>query len=347
MNPNKQDQVKSSKRILPTSQTSCDTNAIKGCVTHTRKSKGRKRVFPSKPEVSRRLCKFGRPALAASFLAAAFLPWSGSAFAKNADLVLVDRFKVADKSKGFSEPSGLSLSNAEGFLWSVSDAEPKLHLLGVDGVLGNSFQLPSLAGSDLEGVASRKDGSVLLLQETDRSILVVHPTDPIQLTRVPLASLKGYPAAAELLVGNPLNKGPEGITVDPDTGRVFVVIEGQPRLLLVVSPDLTEIQEVIPLDRGSGFVSDRVNDDELDVSGLAWSVSGVLWILSDKGRQIFLYDPETRTADAIELTYMKNGDRKVVKHPEGIALDEAKGLLYILTDDAEKSRLYVFNIPEL
>nr|WP_254439101.1 SdiA-regulated domain-containing protein [Ruegeria arenilitoris] len=241
----------------------------------------------------------------------------------------------------------MSLSNAEGFLWSVSDAEPKLHLLGIDGVLGNSFQLPSLAGSDLEGVASRRDGSVLLLQETDRSILVVQPTDPIQLTRVPLASLKGYPAAVELLVGNPLNKGPEGITVDPDTGRVFVVIEGQPRLLLVVSPDLTEIQEVILLDRGSGFVSDRVNDDELDVSGLAWSVSGVLWILSDKGRQIFLYDPETRKADTIELTYMKNGDRKVVKHPEGIALDEAKGLLYILTDDAEKSRLYVFNIPEL
>nr|WP_254437847.1 SdiA-regulated domain-containing protein [Ruegeria arenilitoris] len=240
----------------------------------------------------------------------------------------------------------MSLSNAEGFLWSVSDAEPKLHLLGIDGVLGNSFQLPSLAGSDLEGVASRRDGSVLLLQETDRSILVVQPTDPIQLTRVPLASLKGYPAAAELLVGNPLNKGPEGITVDPDTGRVFVVIEGQPRLLLVVSPDLTEIQEVIPLDRGSGFLSDRVNDDELDVSGLAWSVSGVLWILSDKGRQIFLYDPETRKADTIELTYMKNGDRKVVKHPEGIALDEAKGLLYILTDDGDKSRLYVFNIPE-
>ncbi|NOC85868.1 SdiA-regulated domain-containing protein [Ruegeria sp. HKCCD6428] len=305
------------------------------------------KLFPSKPEISRSFFILRRLAFAPGLLAAAFLLWAGLARAESAGLVLVDRFKVADKSEGFSEPSGLSLSSAEGFLWSVSDAEPKLHLLGIDGALGNSFKLPSLKGSDLEGVAWRKDGSVLVLQETDRSILVVHPTDPIKLTTVPLATLKGYSDAAEMLVGNPLNKGPEGITVDPDTGRVFVVIEGKPRLLLVLSPELTEIEEITPLDRESGFMSDRVNDDELDVSGLAWSASsGVLWILSDKGRQIFLYNPETRTAETIELTYMKDGDRKVVKHPEGIALDEPNGLLYILTDDAEKSRLYVFDIPE-
>ncbi|WP_171182011.1 SdiA-regulated domain-containing protein, partial [Ruegeria sp. HKCCA4633] len=149
----------------------------------------------------------------ASFASAtiAFLAWIELAHADNPGLTLIASFKVADKSEGFSEPSGLSLSNAEGFLWSVSDAEPGLHLLGTDGVLGNSFKLPALAGSDLEGVASRKDGTVLVLQETDRSILVVHPTDPIQLTTIPLTSLKGYSDAAELLVGNPLNKGPEGI----------------------------------------------------------------------------------------------------------------------------------------
>ncbi|WP_170782362.1 SdiA-regulated domain-containing protein [Ruegeria sp. HKCCA6837] len=263
-------------------------------------------------------------------------------------MTLVDSFKVADKSDGFSEPSGLSLSNAEGFLWSVSDAEPKLHLLGIDGVLGNSFKLPSSSGSDLEGVVSRKDGSVLVLQETDRSILVLHPTDPIQLTTVRLAALKGYSAAAEMLVGNPLNKGPEGITVDPDTGRVFVVIEGQPRLLLVLSPELTEIEEIIPLDRESGFMSDRVKDDELDLSGLAWSRSSrSLWIVSDKSRQIFVYNPESKSVKPIRLMFTEDGKQKEVKHPEGIALDEAKGLLYILTDDAKKSRLYVFEQPEL
>ncbi|KUJ78500.1 SdiA-regulated domain-containing protein [Ruegeria profundi] len=285
----------------------------------------------------------------ASFASAtvSFLAWIEGAHAESPGLTLIDSFKVADKSEGFSEPSGLSLSNAEGFLWSVSDAEPKLHLLGIDGALGNSFKLPSLAGSDLEGVASRKDGSVLVLQETDRSILVVHPTDPIQLTTIPLTSLKGYSDAAELLVGNPLNKGPEGIAVEPESGRVFIGIEGQPRLLMVVSPELDEIVEMIPLARDAGFISERVDDDELDLSGLAWSPSSrSLWIVSDKSRQIFVYNPESKSIKSISLTFTEDGKQKEVKHPEGIALDETRGLFYILTDDAKKSRLYVFNIPK-
>ncbi|WP_209834427.1 SdiA-regulated domain-containing protein [Ruegeria sp. HKCCE3926] len=304
------------------------------------------KLLRSKLGFSRCLPKLGELASFAS-ATVAFLAWIELAHAESPGLTLIDSFKVADKSEGFSEPSGLSLSNAEGFLWSVSDAEPKLHLLGIDGALGNSFKLPSLAGSDLEGVASRKDGSVLVLQETDRSILVVHPTDPIQLTTIPLTSLKGYSDAAELLVGNPLNKGPEGIAVDPESGRVFIGIEGQPRLLMVVSPELDEIIEMIPLARDAGFISERVDNDELDLSGLAWSPSSrSLWIVSDKGRQIFVYNPESKSIKSISLTFTEDGKQKEVKHPEGIALDETKGLLYILTDDAKKSRLYVFNIPK-
>ncbi|WP_210092998.1 SdiA-regulated domain-containing protein [Ruegeria sp. HKCCSP346] len=304
------------------------------------------KLLRSKLGFSRCLPKLGELASFAS-ATVAFLAWIELAHAESPGLTLIDSFKVADKSEGFSEPSGLSLSNAEGFLWSVSDAEPKLHLLGIDGALGNSFKLPSLAGSDLEGVASRKDGSVLVLQETDRSILVVHPTDPIQLTTIPLTSLKGYSDAAELLVGNPLNKGPEGIAVDPESGRVFIGIEGQPRLLMVVSPELDEIIEMIPLALDAGFISERVDNDELDLSGLAWSPSSrSLWILSDKGRQIFVYNPESKSIKSISLTFTEDGKQKEVKHPEGIALDETKGLLYILTDDAKKSRLYVFNIPK-
>ncbi|AXT27526.1 hypothetical protein D1823_13645 [Ruegeria sp. AD91A] len=305
------------------------------------------KLLRSKLGFSRCFPKLGTLASYAS-TTVSFLAWIELAHAESPGLTLIDSFKVADKSEGFSEPSGLSLSNAEGFLWSVSDAEPKLHLLGIDGALGNSFKLPSLAGSDLEGVASRKDGSVLVLQETDRSILVVHPTDPIQLTTIPLTSLKGYSDAAELLVGNPLNKGPEGIAVDPESGRVFIGIEGQPRLLMVVSPELDEIVEMIPLARDAGFISERVDDDELDLSGLAWSPSSrSLWIVSDKGRQIFVYNPESKSVKSISLTFTEDGKQKEVKHPEGIALDETKGLLYVLTDDAKKSRLYVFEQPEL
>lgn len=308
----------------------------------------KKRNTPKTVGFSESCRKFGAVSVVASFISTVFVPWAGPTRAEDIGLTLIDSFKVADKSEGFSEPSGLSLSNVDGYLWSVSDEAPKLHLLGVDGTLRSSLKIPTVSKSDLEGVASRRDGSVLMLQEADRSLVTVHPSDPIRATTVPLAALKGYAKVAEMLVGNPLKKGPEGITVDQETGRVFIVIEGQPRLLLILSSKIDEIIDSIPLTREAGFVSERADDDELDVSGLAWfASSSSLWILSDKGRQIFVYDLGTKTAQTIRLTYTKDGEQKEVKNPEGIALDEAKGLLYILTDDAKKSRLFVFELPKV
>ncbi len=263
-------------------------------------------------------------------------------------LELIESYKVADKSEGFSEPSGLSLSSVDGFLWAVSDEVSKLHLLGVNGELKSSFKLPEYLGTDLEGVAGRKDGSVLLLQETDRSIVTVQPTDPIKVNSTPISSLRGYGKVAEMLAENPLNKGPEGITVDQDSGRVFVVIEGQPRLLLIISPGIDEIIGAVPLTAEAGFVSSRADDNELDISGIAWSdKTKSLWILSDEGRRIFVFDPEVLTVKTIDLIYSKKDEVKEVKNPEGIALDESGGVLYILTDDGKKSRLYAFVLPQI
>nr|WP_286193928.1 SdiA-regulated domain-containing protein [Tropicibacter sp. R16_0] len=262
-------------------------------------------------------------------------------------LELIGSYKVADKSEGFAEPSGLSLSSVDGFLWAVSDEASKLHLLGKDGRLKSSFKLPEQMGTDLEGVAGRKDGSVLLLQETDRSIVTVHPTDPITVSATSISSLKGYETVAAMLAQNPLNKGPEGITVDQDTGQVFVVIEGQPRLLLAISPEIDEIVDAVPLTAKDGFVSPRATDDELDVSGIAWSgATESLWILSDKGRRIFVFDYKSKTTRILDLIYSKKGDLREVKNPEGIALDETNGVLYVLTDNGKKSRLFAFSMPQ-
>ncbi|MEM1076750.1 MAG: SdiA-regulated domain-containing protein [Pseudomonadota bacterium] len=263
-------------------------------------------------------------------------------------LELIESYKVADKSEGFFEPSGLSLSSVDGFLWSVSDEASKLHLLGVDGKLKSAFKIPEDLGTDLEGVAGRKDGSVLLLQETDRSIVMIQPTDPIKVNSTPISSLRGYDKIAARLAENPLNKGPEGITVDPDSGQIFLVIEGQPRLLLIISPDIDEVIEAIPLTAQTGFVSSRTDDDELDISGVAWSgKTRSLWILSDEGRRIFVFDPGVQTVKPIDLVYSKKDKVKEVKNPEGIALDESGGVLYIVTDDRKKSRLYAFVLPQV
>ncbi|MEM7321088.1 MAG: SdiA-regulated domain-containing protein, partial [Pseudomonadota bacterium] len=145
---------------------------------------------------------------------------------------------------------------------------------------------------------------------------------------------------------NPPNKGLEGITVDPLSGTIFVVVEGRPRLLISISPDLSKILDATLLSRELGFTSPHADDEDLDVSGLAWSAeTSDLWIVSDTGRRGFIFDPAQRTTKAFDLAYARDGETKTIKNAEGIALDEAGERLFILTDDGKKSRLFVFRMP--
>ncbi|SFL30108.1 SdiA-regulated [Shimia haliotis] len=258
-------------------------------------------------------------------------------------LKLLDSFEVRNKHKGYSEPSGLSPSSVEGLFWTVSDADAKLHLLTSNGELKNAFHLPEALGADLEAVASRPDGSVLLVQERDWAITVLKPTTPISLERTLIRRMHGFARYAHLFGANPSNKGPEGITVDPETGTVFLAIEGEPRVLMTLAPDLNEIVNVTVLSKDKGFASPKAKDRELDISGLAWSpFSNTLWMLSDTGKCVFMFDPKTNKAERIDLKFRKSGEKTWVKNAEGIVVDEEAHRLFILTDDGKDARLFVF-----
>lgn len=274
-----------------------------------------------------------------------FVAWlfASPALAEEMGLLLIDSHKIQDESRGYSEPSGLSSSSMAGLFWSISDAEAKLHLLETDGSIHSSLRLPEALGYDLEGVAARPDGSLLLLQERDWNLVVVQPNGTRQATRYPLRQMRGFSSLAGVLNGNPKNKGPEGLTVDPETGVVFVAIEAQPRLLLEISSDLSEIRAATELKSEMGFQSPEAKDEDLDVSGLAWSQEmKTLWILSDTGRRVFVFDPSQNRARPLKLSYEVDGKTKTVKNAEGIALDEKNDRLFILNDNGKKSRLFVF-----
>ena len=53
------------------------------------------------------------------------LPFSAD-LSQASELQLIDSYKIRDKSSGFSEPSGLSLSSVQDHYWVVSDAEAAL-----------------------------------------------------------------------------------------------------------------------------------------------------------------------------------------------------------------------------
>ncbi|MEM7319488.1 MAG: SdiA-regulated domain-containing protein, partial [Pseudomonadota bacterium] len=186
-------------------------------------------------------------------------------YASGDELDLISAAKVRDVSAGFSEPSGLAFSRQTGHLWAVSDAEPLLHRLDDNGALVDTIDLSDVPGADFEGVAIGADGAILVIQEGDRAIVVADPDDATAVRRVRLDSLSGFSDIAPLLADNPPNKGLEGITVDPLSGTIFVVVEGRPRLLISISPDLSTILDATLLSPEFGFTSPHADDEDLDV----------------------------------------------------------------------------------
>jgi uncharacterized protein YjiK len=266
------------------------------------------------------------------------LPLSASA---DGALRFLERTKIADKKAGLSEPSGLARA-ADGGFWAVSDDAPDLLGLTEKGEVDGARRLPANA-DDLEGVAADPArGRLLAVAERTAEIVVVDLSDGRVESR-PLAGMEGYDGFASAF--RDPNDGLEGIAVHSETGAVFVVKERGPRLLLELTPDLDRIRGALNLSAEIGFVDDETGDDTLDVSGLAFDPGrGALWIVSDTGARAFLLDLGALTARSWPLVRNDKADAKRIKNAEGVALSADGSVLYVLTDDGGKSRLYRYAI---
>lgn len=280
---------------------------------------------------------------------------AGAAGAETADLTLLERHRISSPSLDFLEPSGLALVPDGQSLLSISDGSKHVYRLSLRGDV--SLAWPSQTPiDDPEGITFATDGSVIVVSEDTRTLTVLDPNTGATLSNHPLAKMKGFGNLESILANNPLNRGTEGVAIDPDTGRVFVVIENTPRLLLTLSADLTEILDWAELTKDAGFVSPYAKDKKLDVSGLAFGTGqNQLWIVSDTGRSLFIYDLVQKTAQRVGLTYAgdDDGDDKIktVKNAEGIVVDFDTKKLYVVTDfgqgDHKKARLFVFALPDI
>lgn len=258
-------------------------------------------------------------------------------------LRLVDSTRIADRSEGLTEPSGLAVSSDGRRLWTVSDDEKRIFQLGLDGDLKHSFRIDA---KDLEGIAASADGSALLaVREGAAEILVIDVAREEIARRVPLAEMQGYAALQAVFEGGPENKGLEGIAIDPDAGAIFVLKEAKPRLLIELSPDLAAIRSVRTLTAEAGFAASWTPDKKLDVSGLAYDPGRrALWIVSDKGRALFLYDPAAHAGRSVALHWHDGEERRRIKNAEGVAIDPAGSRLFIVNDDGKHSRLFVYAV---
>lgn len=213
---------------------------------------------------------------------------------------------VASFAIDVPEPSGLALSADGKSLWTVSDETGKVYQLDLQGAVLREIDV---SGEDLEGVATASSNHLWLAEERQRVLLQVDFDGNVLLRR------------NVSVEQNELNAGLEGVTINSHNGNIYVVNERLPKVLLT-------------LDKSGSVVSTRPIDYLKDLSGIDYDTTdSTLWLVSDESQQVVHCDLAGLKLEAYDIN---------VKQAEGIAVNRADSLLYIVSDPAES--LYVYRL---
>lgn len=203
------------------------------------------------------------------------------------------------------EPSGLALAADGNSLWTVSDESGKLYRMDLQGQTLSSIDIE---GEDLEGVAAGPSaGQLWVVEERKRELLKVDLTGSV---------LERHSLAVEQ---NELNAGLEGVTYDARSGQLYLLNEHDPRVLLKTATDGT-------------IRNTRAIDYLKDLSGIDFdSTDSTLWLVSDESAQIVHCDTSGNKLESFTID---------VQQAEGIAVNHADSLIYIISDPEEKLYIY-------
>ncbi len=207
-----------------------------------------------------------------------------------------------------SEPSGLTLGKNNKTLWTVSDNTDNIYHLDLR---GNILKELEFNGNDLEGIAfDKRDGTLWLAEEELRQLVHID-TNGNELGRFPVANLEGTG-----------NSGLEGVCFDT-TFTKYVLNEKSPRLWAQLD---------------SGYSAERIKEitEVGDLSGICYdSIGHFFWIVSDESELLFQWSPTQGIIKSAALNYKK---------AEGVAVDNNKNIIYIISDKTRK--LYVYQIND-
>ncbi len=206
-----------------------------------------------------------------------------------------------------AEPSGLTIDSQGKRLWTVGDNERVFEL----DLQGQILKVLDYRGRDPEGIVyDPSDATLWLVEERRREIVHIDLGGALLLSR-------------RLDLEGEANNGLEGICRD-DEGVLYVLNEKSPGLFIQLKEDLS-------------ISSSEEIEFADDYSGLYCAGQrGVFWVLSDQSETLFRWD---RTSDVL--------NRYALPFPsaEGVAIDAARGRVYIVSDRA--SKLFVFELPSL
>ena len=273
-------------------------------------------------------------------------------------LTYLGRVELRVDGQGPKEPSGITLgSSLHGStqLWVVSDDSRTLYSFvetdhqkkNLTFFLTHQYSLPV---KGLEGITMNASGQALMVKEETNTIIRVRQDTFEEVERIRLTHMEGFEALEQYFVDPEKNKGLEGITWNPKSETFFVVKEGSPPMLIEIQRNLEAILTHWVLGPETGFFIPGVSQERLDLSGLCYDIHrDKLWLVSDKGQHLFLYDYHTNTIDQrIPLGYRKGkegiGAYREMTKAEGVVISDDGGTLYIVSD--KEARLYVYAIRE-
>ena len=203
------------------------------------------------------------------------------------------------------EASGLTLDSA--FLYVVSDENGDIYKLDFEGKRVDRLKTKT---KDVEGIA-KMDNQFVLVDEANQKAYTYN--------------LKGDRKESYKLkqpkIYDPQN-GLEGIAYDRYTNSLMILNEKNSGQLL-------------QFDTSFNMTKHTFLGSFSDYSGIA-TTKDYIWIISDEASGLAQYDRDMNLKKIYTIG---------IDSPEGIAIDEAAGLIYIVSDTT--SELVVFKLPRL
>lgn len=211
--------------------------------------------------------------------------------------------KVAQYTVPVPEASGMTMDSTH--LYIVSDDNGDIYKLDLKGNLVDRFKTKT---KDVEGIALRD--TVFYLIDEKKQKLYTYDLLGNRLSNMKVEHPRIY---------DPAN-GLEGITFDHYTQQLLIVHEKKSGQIIRYDGDLAFVDQVF-----LGSYS--------DYSGIT-TTKDHIWIISDEASGLAQYD---RDMDLIKLYSVG------IDSPEGIVIDEKKGLIYVVSDTT--GELCVFRLP--
>lgn len=259
-------------------------------------------------------------------------------------LTFLNRFKIKNKKAGLTEPSGLVLARGGKGFWTIGDETKRVFRLTAGGALlpDEAIDMPKKGLEDITIDPAGKN--LYVAREKKNEIFKLDIKARQVVGRQKLNDMRGYCAIAHYFASSSGNKGLEGLTWNDSTGSFFALKEGNPALLIEVSPGLRSIRNHTVLDARKGFVDPTSPGRKVDCSGICCDPAGAaFWIVSDQARRVYHYELRTgRVSHSAVLSYSRNGRYGEIEKAEGVAYDARSNRLFVVSD--AEARIYTYAV---